>query len=84
VHGNVGRDFQRAQPDSSRAGIAVEWTASAAWSLVAERFGEGGSDFWRAGARWNITPSASVDFSRARALGGAAWWTLGFSWVFER
>jgi hypothetical protein len=86
VHAQVGRDFRHAQGDSPRAGISVEWTPSPAWSLMAERFAEGGADLWRAGARWAITPNVYVDLSRARVLGGAPspWWTLGLGIVFER
>jgi len=84
VHANLGRDFRHREPDATRAGVALEWTASAAWSLVAERFAEGRADFWRAGARWSASPSLLVDVSRARPLGGdaPAWWTVGLTWLF--
>ena len=86
VHANIGRDFRHRQPDARRGGIALEWTALAAASFVAERFDEGGASFWRAGARWAVTPTLDIDFSRARGVSGAgsAWWTVGLTWVFER
>lgn len=86
THVNLGRDFRHGQPDTNRAGLALEWSPLSAWSLVAERFREGGANFWRAGARWALTPSTSIDLSRARGLGNAApaGWTLGLTWVVDR
>jgi hypothetical protein len=86
THLNVGRDFRNGHPGSNRAGLALEWSPLTAWSFVAERFRESGTNFWRAGARWSFHPSMSLDFSRARGLGGSApaWWTLGLTWVFDR
>lgn len=86
VHVNLGRDFRRGGPDFNRAGVAAEWTALPAWSLVAERFREGGTNFWRGGARYAVTSNVNVDISRARGLGGSApaWWTLGSTYVFDR
>jgi hypothetical protein len=86
AHLNIGRDFRHREADSARHGIALEWLASGSWSFVGERFDEGGAGFWRAGARWSVTPALQVDLSRARALAGGAgrWWTLGLSWSFER
>ena len=89
AHVNVGRDFRPGERDLNRAGIALEWTplgnGSLNGSLIVERFREGGANFWRAGARWALTPMSSVDLSRARGLDSSAgaWWTLGLSWVFE-
>jgi len=86
AHANIGRDFRHGQSDSRRTGIALEWTALATASFVAERFDEGGASFWRAGARWAITPALDFDISRASGLGhaGSAWWTVGLTWVFSR
>lgn len=86
THVNVGRDFRHGEPDTNRAGVALEWAALNTWSFVAERFREGGANFWRAGARWSLTPSTNVDLSRAQGLNGSApaWWTLGLTWVFDR
>ncbi|NRF66901.1 hypothetical protein HLB44_07895 [Aquincola sp. S2] len=57
-----------------------------AWSFVGEGFREGRTDYWRAGARWALTPALNVDFSRARGMDddAPAWWSLGLGWVFER
>ena len=86
THFNVGRDFRHGQPDTPRGGVALEWAPLKAWTFVAERFREGGADFWRAGARWSVTPSMDLDLSHAGGLkGGApAWWTLGLTWSFDR
>lgn len=86
VHANAGRDFRHRQPDSNRAGLGVEWAATSAWTLVGERFREGGAGFYRLGTRWSLDPSLSIDLSRASGLGGGApaWWTLGVNWVFDR
>lgn len=85
THFNAGRDFRHGQPDISRVGLAVEWAPLAAWSLVAERFREGGENFWRAGARWSVTPTTNVDLSRVNGLAGSvpARWALGVTWVFD-
>lgn len=86
THLNVGRDFRHRQPDLNRAGLALEWAPLDAGSIVAERYREGGNNFWRVGARWAVNPSTSIDLSQARGLHGRvpAWWTLGLTWVFER
>lgn len=86
THVNLGREFWHHRPDTHRAGLALEWAPMDAWSFVAERFREGGVNVWRIGTRWTITPQANVDLSRARGLadGSPSWWTLGFTWVFER
>jgi hypothetical protein len=86
AHVDIGRDFRHRERDTARAGLALEWAPTQAASFVAERFREGGLDFWRAGARWSVTSSTSVDLSRAENLHGAPspWWTIGVNWVFER
>lgn len=86
THFNVGRDFRHGQVDTSRAGLAVEWTALATWSFVAECFREAEANSGRVGARWQATPSFNVDLSYARGLNGSppAWRTLGLTWVFDR
>jgi hypothetical protein len=86
VHLNAGRDFLAGAPDLSRSGISAEWTPLAAWSFVAERFRENDANFWRLGARWNLTEEITLDLSRASRLQGGAtgWWTLGLTWTFSR
>jgi hypothetical protein len=84
VHANVGRDFRRGNPDSSRAGVSVEWAPAADWSLVAERFRESNTNFWRVGARYLLSAGLSIDLSRAGGMNGASlpWWTLGVNHSF--
>ena len=86
VHLNAGRDFVSGAPDATRAGAALEWTPSAAWSFVGEQFRTGGRDHWRAGARYTFDFALSVDFSHARTFGDAtsAWWAVGLTWLFDR
>jgi len=86
VHVNAGRDLRAHASDDTRAGAAIEWTPHSSWSFVAERFREGRTNFWRAGARWVFDPALNLDLSHARSLDGKvpAWWTLGLSWVFDR
>ena len=86
VHLNVGHDFRRGSADETRAGAALEWAPLNDWSFVAERFREGGFNFWRVGTRWVVSPVVNVDLGQARELAGSArpWWTLGMTWVFTR
>lgn len=88
VHVNLGKDFHRGgeRPDTRRAGAAVEWAATPAWSFVAERFRESDTNLWRLGARYALSEGNSLDLSQARGLHGSAppWWTLGVTWAFDR
>jgi len=86
VHVNIGRDFLRGDRDETRAGAALEWAPVPAWSFVAERFREGGVNYWRAGARYAASSAVSIDLSQARGVSGSApaWWTIGLNWVFAR
>ncbi|QTN26220.1 hypothetical protein HZ993_12780 [Rhodoferax sp. AJA081-3] len=87
IHVNVGRDFRRGgEPDTDRAGAALEWAPVPAWTFVAERFRESNMDHWRAGVRYVLSQNASIDLSRAKGLHGSepAWWTVGLSWAFAR
>ena len=86
LHLNLGRDFMRHAPDTTRAGAALEWTPTAQWSFVAERFRESTFNHWRLGVRWMVTPDLSIDLSQARGDHGSvpAWGTLGVTWAFDR
>jgi hypothetical protein len=85
IHANVGRDFWRGERDTKRAGAAVEWAPFETWWFVVERFREVDINFWRAGARYAVSPALSVDLSRTNGSGQAAgWWTLGVNWAFDR
>jgi hypothetical protein len=81
LHADFGRDFMRGAPDQSRAGLEAEWVPSKAWSFVAERYREQGTNFVRVGPRWAGGRQWSVDFSRAQRLRGPnpSNWTIGLS-----
>ena len=84
LHLNLGRDFLQGQADQNRAGVSVEWTVRAGWSLTGERYYEAATHFLRAGVRWAINEAWSVDLSRAHRLQGpgTSSWTLGATWQF--
>lgn len=87
MHINAGRDFRRgAEMDTSRAGIAAEWSPHPHWSGVVERFRENRANHWRVGVRYAWNQNVSVDLSRAQGSHGSvpAWWTLGLNWAFDR
>lgn len=86
AHVNWGRDFQRGGPNQARGGLALEWTASAEWSFIVERFFQAGVSSARVGARWALMPGVSLDISRASTLGpsGPTWATVGVNWQFDR
>jgi len=86
LHLNVGRDFVNGGPDRGRSGASVEWAARPGWSIVGERYLADGTHFVRAGARWSVTESWTVDLSRAQRLSGpaASNWTLGAGWQLGR
>ena len=86
VHLNVGRDFVDHGTDMAHSGVAVEWTASPGWSFVGERFVQLQTQYLRAGARWAVDKTWTVDLSRAHSLSGrfGSLWTLGASWQFDR
>lgn len=86
LHANAGQDFRPQGLSGAHAGAAIEWQVAPRWSLVAERFREGGGDFWRTGARWTLNDAVDIDMSRASPWHGnsAAWWTVGVTWAFAR
>jgi hypothetical protein len=86
LHANLGRDLVHRGDDASRSGVAAEWSPAAAWTLLLERYTEERGHFVRAGARWALRESFSVDLSRAHRLSGAgdSGWTLGVTWLLER
>ena len=83
---NLGRDFQRDGPNTTRAGVGLEWRAASGWLLIAEQFRQFEGSFARAGVRWEPNKALSIDLSRADRWGGAssAWWALGFTWAWDR
>jgi hypothetical protein len=86
LHANLGRDLLHGAPDEKRYGAAVEWMPATGWSLMAERYFESATHFVRAGVRWAIVESFTVDLSRAHSLhgAGASNWTLGATWLIDR
>jgi hypothetical protein len=86
LHANLGWDFRHRSSDTLRAGVSAEWTPLPAWSLVAERFRESDTNFWRAGVRYAVSPQVSIDLNRAGGLNGAShpWWTVGLTRLFAR
>ncbi len=86
VHLNAGRRFASGAPDDTRGGLGIEWTPVGTWTVIAEVYREERETFRRAGLRWALSPSLSIDLSHARGRSGgtAPWWTLGFGWVYDR
>ncbi len=86
LHLNVGRDYVHRVENTDHSGVALEWSATPQCSFVAERFAQSQTRYLRAGARWAVTKSWSLDFSRAHRLSGRldSIWTVGATWQFER
>lgn len=86
LHANLGKDFLRGGDRANRSGAAIEWTAAAGWTLVAERYVQERLHFVRAGVRWAFSQDWSVDASHAHRLGGTSGsnWTVGFTRQFGR
>jgi len=86
LHLNLGRDFNHADADQNRGGVSAEWRAQPNWSVVAERYLDGGTHFVRAGVRWAVSEGWNIDLSRAQRLRGPADsnWTVGATWQFQR
>ncbi len=84
LHLNIGRDFVHGGDDEKRGGIAVEWMPVKPWSFVAERYREQATHYVRAGARYAINATWTVDASRAQRLTGPApsTWTVGLAYAF--
>ena len=85
VHANYGRDFAPGDGDAARGGVALEWSPSAQWSFVFERFRQQRSDAARVGLRWAGGRMWNVDLSRAQRIAGPqpSNWTLGLSFAFD-
>lgn len=86
LHLNLGRDFVHRGEDEPRFGASLEWSPAKAWSLVGERYKEGGTHFARAGLRYLAGGDWSVDLSRSHRIAGpgSGAWTLGATWTFDR
>lgn len=85
VHVNFGRDFINQDGDLPRGGLGLEWSATAQWALVAERYREHGTHFVRGGLRWLPMDGWQVDLSRSRALRGVepGAWTVGVAYAWR-
>jgi len=85
LHLNLGRDFIGGGGNQARGGVALEWAPTGRWSLLAERYLEGGTHYLRGGVRWAPSDAWSLDFSRAQRLGGPApsTWTVGLNYDFS-
>lgn len=86
LHLNAGRELVHRGRDETRYGAAVEWAPVDDWTLLAERYREGGAHFARVGARWAVNDALSLDLSRAHRLGGGSEsaWTFGVTWLLPR
>jgi hypothetical protein len=84
LHANFGRDFANGAGDEDRYGGSLEWSPAQAWSLVGERYKEGGTHFVRAGVRFFGGENWNIDLSRSQRLSGSgvSAWTLGAAWAF--
>jgi hypothetical protein len=85
LHLNLGRDFVPGGPDLARQGVALEWQPAKAWTVIADRYLDQGTNFLRTGVRWIGGDAWSLDLSRAQRLSGPAGsnWTLGFNYDFR-
>lgn len=85
LHLNLGRDFVRAAPDTTRRGASLEWHPAEPWTTIAEYFHDGEQAFHRLGARWQLMDCCSLDLSRTQPQHrpDAGWWTVGWNWSFS-
>ncbi len=85
VHLNLGtaRNRQDAR-NLTLWGVAVEKPVTAAFTAVAEAFGENAAKPWlRAGGRWSLAEGFDVDLTwvtRAGAPSAERYWSLGLHW----
>lgn len=89
IHLNLGRDVRHGLPDRTVRGASAEWAASERWSLLAEYLHDGQCEQRRAGLRWLLRESISVDLSRSHysaavTAPSSAAWALGLNWGFQR
>ena len=85
LHANLGLDWLGQRGQSTRLGIAGEWTMDARVSLLAERFRLFDALATRGGMRVALGENANVDFSGARLSGSGRWiWGLGLAVEFGR
>jgi hypothetical protein len=78
LHLNLGRDFLRGGGHLTRSGIGAEWGVSNDWALLAERYAQDGTHFFRGTARFAAGRNWTLEFGRAQRLAGPepSRWTL--------
>ena len=78
LHLNVGRDFLRGGGHQLRSGIGAEWHVSGRWTLLAERYAQEETHFFRGTVRWAAGHNWALEFGRAERLAGPnpSRWTL--------
>jgi hypothetical protein len=78
LHLNLGRDFLRGGGHLLRSGIGAEWKLRPEWSLLAERYAQDGTHFFRGTVRWAAGHNWTLEFGRAQRLAGPdpSRWTI--------
>lgn len=78
LHLNLGRDFLRGGGHLQRSGLGAEWKLRPAWSLLAERYAQDGTHFFRGTVRWAAGHNWALEFGRAQRLAGPdpSRWTI--------
>ncbi len=86
LHANLGRTVVPGHGDTAIDGVAFEWSPTARWTAIGERFADAGHHFWRAGVRWSPTATFDIDASVARDATARATrrWTVGATWMWDR
>lgn len=79
LHVNLGRDFVHRGRDLPYHGMAIEWTPTPGWWVLAERYFRERTHFVGVGVRWEAGRQWSIDLTHARRLAGPglSHWTLG-------
>jgi hypothetical protein len=80
---NLGRDRDSQAGGFRRWGVGADWSLGDRFVLTVERREILGQRLSRAGVRWNLGPTMSIDASLARA-GDTQLVGLGFNWEWTR
>ena len=83
LHANLGQDREAGVGVRRRWGVAMDWSVDDKLLLTAERRSQLAQALTRCGARWNLTPLSSLDFSVGRGS-GATLIAIGFSQEWQR
>jgi hypothetical protein len=83
LHANIGIDRDAEARHWRRWGAAIDGSLGERWLLAGERRKQFGQTASRLGARYNLTPLSSLDFSLARGS-SARLWALGYSVEWAR